>query len=423
MRNEQTPYSLEQALPTQVVAHRHLLFLGYRRFPVFSHPWLLRRTLLFSAVLAMYAAMAMLGDTFSGTHLRESLLSGLVFFIGFFVIFTIGPLLATLVRHARMPLRRERIAVVLAVLIGMFASFFADTWTSGYLERNDPPAQRDKKLINRPELSEAQKAGVLTFNLMLLAAIYGAFGGGLALRAYFGELRRWQNHRDAETMADVQAQKQQADLRLSVLQAQVEPHFLFNTLASVRALVRQSPERAEATLDALVDYLRATIPRFRDDEAALHSTLGQQLEMCVSYLELMRLRTDGRLNYRVMVEPVLRECAFPPMLLITLIENAIKHGIEPKPGAGHVEIAAVRDAQGLHVRVSDDGLGLQPGIGAGLGLANVRAQLQTRYTGRARLDLRSASGGGTIAELHLPPDDAEDASHGRGLGEQAQAVV
>jgi Histidine kinase len=260
MRNEQTPYSLEQALPAQVVAHRYLLFLGYRRFPVFSRPWLLRRTLLFSAILAIYASMVMLGDGFSGTGLRDVLLSGLVFFIGCFLMFATGPLLATLVRHARMPLRRERIAVVLAVLIGMFASFFADTWASGYLERNDSPAHREKKLIHRPGLSEVQKAGILTFNLMLLASIYGAFGGGLALRAYFGELRRWRTNRDAETMVEMQAQKQQTDLRLGVLQAQVEPHFLFNTLASVRALVRQSPERAEATLDALVDYCA---PAFR----------------------------------------------------------------------------------------------------------------------------------------------------------------
>jgi LytS/YehU family sensor histidine kinase len=206
------------------------------------------------------------------------------------------------------------------------------------------------------------------------------------------------------------------------LQAQVEPHFLFNTLASVRALVRQEPAQAEATLDALVDYLRATIPKLRDEDSALHSTLGQQLDLCASYLELMRLRTAGRLSYSIDVDDALRALPFPPMLLISLVENAIKHGVEPKPGPGKVTIAVERRERDLHVSVIDDGLGLRLGVGGGLGLANVRAQLDTRYGARAGFQLTGEPARGARAELRIPLHDDplhDDPSHDDPLQHEA----
>jgi sensor histidine kinase YesM len=182
----------------------------------------------------------------------------------------------------------------------------------------------------------------------------------------------------------------------------VEPHFLFNTLASVRALVRQDPAQAETTLDALVDFLRASIPRLRDGESKLHSTLGQQLDLCRSYLALMQVRMGGRLSYAVEADPELRDTAFPPSLLITLTENAIKHGIEPKPGPGRVRILASRHEGKLLVRVVDDGAGLQPGLGTGMGLANVREQLAGRFGGRASFGLHPLPGAGVSAEISIP---------------------
>ncbi|WP_146910358.1 sensor histidine kinase [Arenimonas daejeonensis] len=242
--------------------------------------------------------------------------------------------------------------------------------------------------------------------VILLATVYGLFGGGLALRAYFSEGRRFTDNRRRQELDALRTQKQQADLRLGLLQAQVEPHFLFNTLASVRALVRQDPAQAEATLDALVDHLRATIPKLRDGEAMLHSTLGQQLDICASYLALMKLRMGGRLSYAVEAEASLRQQAFPPLLLITLVENAIKHGIEPQPGPGRVEVRASVKGERLVVSVVDDGAGLQPGLGSGVGLANVRDQLATRFGDRATLSLRGLPGRGAVAEIQLPLEPA-----------------
>ena len=405
--SDRTPYPLDRPLPTEVVAGG--AWLGYRRYPVFGWRWLFGRSLIFGAIIALIACIIGLGMAVATGSVRNGLMMALHFSTGFMLMCSSGPLLAALVRHAGWPLRRERFGIVLAMLLGIVVSYFADAWSSNYLQQNIPKSDDVRMVLKPPQLSPALKAAMQALNLAILVLVYGALGGGLALRAYFRELGSWQEARHADAMAALQAEKQSADLRLGVLQAQVEPHFLFNTLASVRALVRQEPAQAEATLDALVEYLRATIPRLRDEETALHSTLGQQLDLCASYLELMRLRTSGRLSYAIEVDADLRALPFPPMLLISLVENAIKHGIEPKRGPGAVTIVAARRDDMLTVGVIDDGLGLQPGVGGGLGLANVRAQLETRYGARAGFDLISAPARGARAELRIPLDDS--ASH------------
>ncbi len=413
---DRTPYALDQPLPAEVVVARGA-WLGYRRYPVFGWRWLRGRSLIFAVAIGAWALLTGWGMGMMASDMRLGLLSGLHFFGGFILMSCVGPLFATLVRHRGWPLRRERIGVVLAVLAGIVVAYFADTWASGYLEQAVAKTHGITAKVKPPEFSPFVKAIVATVNVAFAVLIYGALGGGLALRAYFRELGRWQDSRQAAAIATLQAEKVRSELRLGVLQAQVEPHFLFNTLASVRALVRQDPAQAEATLDALVDYLRASIPRLRDAGAAsdstlldstmldatlLDSTLGQQLDLCASYLELMRLRTAGRLSHAIEIDPALRELPFPPLLLISLVENAVKHGIEPRPGPGTITLSAERDGDALRLRVIDDGLGLQPGVGGGLGLANVRAQLEAHYGDRAEFALRSRPPHGACAELRIP---------------------
>lgn len=402
--SDRTPYPLDRPLPTEVVASGGA-WLGYRRYPVFGWRWLRGRSLIFGVVIAVVACFVGAGLGITTGSSRNGLMAALHFAAAFMLMCSAGPLLAALVRHAGWPLRRERFGIVLAMLLGIVVSYFADSWSSNYLKQSIPKSEDVRMVLKPPVFSPVEKAALQALNLATLVLVYGALGGGLALRAYFRELGRWQETRHAEAMAALQVEKQSADLRLGVLQAQVEPHFLFNTLASVRALLRQEPAQAEATLDALVDYLRATIPRLRNEETALHSTLGQQLDLCASYLELMRLRTSGRLSYAIEAEAGLRALSFPPMLLISLVENAIKHGIEPKRGPGMVTIVAARQDDMLTVSVIDDGLGLQPGVGGGLGLANVRAQLETRYGARAGFQLVSEPARGARAELRIPLDD------------------
>jgi len=230
------------------------------------------------------------------------------------------------------------------------------------------------------------------------------------LWAYFSEAKRWAEHWRRAEIEKLSSQKAEADLRLTVLQAQVEPHFLFNTLASVRSLVATDPQRASQTIDALAQHLRATLPKLRAATGATQSTLGEQFAICASYLELMQLRLGERLQVDIRLPPELRDAPFPPFLLISLVENAIKHGVEPKPGVTRVTLAARIVAEGeckqLEVQVEDDGAGLQLGMGEGTGLANIRAQLLTRFAAAASLELSERGAGGVRARLVLPMEAA-----------------
>jgi len=404
MATHEQDYSLRAALPAEVLVRGNTVWARYRQYPVFSLPWLRGRSLLFGAVIAVFASVVAFGTAVSTDNPVLGALAGLHMLAAFLLMATTGPALATWVRHRRWPIRRERTAVVLAVLLGMGASAVADHWASSYVQREVHVALDARGVTSgvKPKIADGVKPFALVVNVLVLVVVYGLFGGGMALRAYFGEGRRVRDNQQRQELAKLRTAKQESDHRLGLLQAQVEPHFLFNTLASVRALVRQDPMQAEATLDALVDHLRATIPKLRDGESLLHSTLGQQLDICASYLELMRLRMGGRLSHAVEASDDLRARPFPPLLLITLVENAIKHGIEPRPGPGRVEVRASTRGDRLVLSVVDDGAGLQPGLGAGVGLANVREQLANRYADQATLTLRSLAGRGAVAEIVVP---------------------
>lgn len=396
-------YPLRQKLPAEVLVGGNAVWSRYRQYPVFGLRWLLGRSLLFCGVIAVVAAFIGMGTGVVAQDVGVAVKVAITEFIVFSSMATLGPALATAVRHRAWPLSRERKAVVIAVLIGMVLSFFIDRLGSSYIEQLIKPGLEAAGLsVNPPTPPPLVKAIGLAINVAALVVIYGLFGGGLALRAYFSEHRRWDEHHHVRELNALESRVHEADLRLGVLQAQVEPHFLFNTLASVRALVRQDPAQAEATLDALVDFLRATIPKLREDRG-LHATLGQQLDLCSSYLALMQVRMGGRLTYDVRAGEALRAAPFPPSLLITLVENAIKHGIEPRPGPGRIEIDAVRDGDALRVQVRDDGAGLRPGLSTGVGLANVREQLAARYGARAAFVLSpAAEGRGVCAEIRVP---------------------
>jgi hypothetical protein len=199
--------------------------------------------------------------------------------------------------------------------------------------------------------------------------------------------------------------RQLVQARLKLLQAQVEPHFLFNTLAAVDYLIETDPKRASEMQKVLISYLRAALPQMRQES----STLGRELALIRPYLELLKLRIEDRLTYDIQVPAGLESTVFPPMVLQTLVENAIKHGIEPKPEGGRVTVSAqVVDGQ-LRVEVSDTGLGLNHGHifasstqGMGLGLDNIRNRLALLYPGASSLDLRAGVPVGTVVSLSIP---------------------
>ena len=186
-----------------------------------------------------------------------------------------------------------------------------------------------------------------------------------------------------------------ADARLAVLTAQVEPHFLFNTLANVQALVETNSPRAPAVLRSLIAYLKATMPRLDDGDAQL----GREMTLVRSYLELMHLRMPDRLRFTVDGDPALQGFPCPPMLLLTLVENAVRHGIDPSETGGSIAVGTSREGDTVRLSVRDDGVGMGESSVPGTGLANLRERLAAFYGGAARLDLTEVAPHGLLAEI------------------------
>jgi len=196
------------------------------------------------------------------------------------------------------------------------------------------------------------------------------------------------------------AQRQAAEHRLRLLEAQLEPHMLFNTLANLRALIGVDPARAQAMLDRMIAYLRATLGASR---ISMH-TLGAEFARLDDYLALMAVRMDARLQVALDLPQDLREQPVPALLLQPLVENAIKHGLEPKVAGGRLDVGARRSGNRLVLEVRDTGVGLgsSPHAGTGFGCEQVRERLATLYGAAASLVIEPAPEGGTLARIELP---------------------
>jgi signal transduction histidine kinase len=204
-----------------------------------------------------------------------------------------------------------------------------------------------------------------------------------------------------------QVERTVLEARLEALQAQIEPHFLFNTLASIDQLIQTDPPRASRMQQSLIRYLRSAMPQMREGS---RPTLGQQINLCSAFLEIMQVRMEGRLQPVINVPEGLKSAVFPSMMLQTLVENAIKHGLEPKPEGGRLEIGAeIVDGQ-LAVHVLDTGVGFMPKGEGGVGLANVRERLKALYNGRAELIISLPPAGGTGATIKVPYEIAPAAT-------------
>lgn len=199
-----------------------------------------------------------------------------------------------------------------------------------------------------------------------------------------------------------QAQRQAAEAQLKLLEAQLEPHMLFNTLANLRVLIALDPPRAQAMLDQLISFLRATLNASRAGRHALSAEFARLAD----YLALMQVRMGERLRTRLDLPDDLASLAVPPLLLQPLVENAIRHGLEPAVAGGRVEVAALRVGDVLELSVRDTGVGLERPAGEGtrFGLQQVRDRLATLYGERASLTLQPAGDaeGGTLAVVRLP---------------------
>jgi len=225
-----------------------------------------------------------------------------------------------------------------------------------------------------------------------------------AISRRVAERRRSEKTEAAQTATE----KELTVAKLSLLHAQVEPHFLYNTLASAQLLTRSDPQRADEMLGHLIQYLRHSLPR-TDDEL---SALGAELERALAYLEILKVRMGPRLSVQVDVPENLRGTPLPPMMLQTLVENAIKHGLEPRTGGGTVWIRARRSDDVVSVTVADDGEGFNTKTsGTGIGLKNVRERLRLVYGAEAALAVVANFPAGVAATITVPAEFHRDSHH------------
>jgi Histidine kinase/Histidine kinase-, DNA gyrase B-, and HSP90-like ATPase len=216
-----------------------------------------------------------------------------------------------------------------------------------------------------------------------------------AAAGFGGTFYFWTRERIAAT------ERGATEARLKLLSAQIEPHFLFNTLANLQALIAIDPPRAQAMLGHLDAYLRASLAATRTEAA----TLGDEFALLRGYLEIIAMRMGARLAFELVLPEALAPRRLPPMLLQPLVENAITHGLEPKIDGGRVTVRAQEDGGMLVLVVEDTGLGLSPQAataGTGVGVGNVRERLAATWGQRASLALDDNPGGGTRATLRLP---------------------
>lgn len=233
-----------------------------------------------------------------------------------------------------------------------------------------------------------------------IAVVIGLFFGVIGGITYFLSLRI--DKLDVEVkqrrMNEIESEKRQFEAHLKLLQAQIEPHFLFNTLANVSSLIDSDPALAKKLLERLNDWLRVALARARSER----TTLGDELDMLENYLQIMKIRFGDRLNWIIEVAEDDRLHSFPPMLLQPLVENAVRHGIEPKIGGGVIEIRVDSDRIAMRIEVSDSGEGLSVNDAAGTGLANVRERLTALFGAAGKLVIENRVGGGVRAQMELP---------------------
>ena len=232
---------------------------------------------------------------------------------------------------------------------------------------------------------------------------YGIYGLLLLLNQVFRYYRRF---REGELRSS-QLETQLTQAQLQALKMQLHPHFLFNTLHSISALIRRDPDAADKMIARLGDFLRLTL----ENSGAQEVSLQKELEFLKCYLEIERVRFRDRLTTRLDIEPRALDASVPNLILQPIVENAIRHGVAPRSAPGHVEISAKRGERALRIQVRDNGPGLSAitapddGFREGLGLTNTRARLARLYGAAHRFELEDAPGGGLLVTLEIPAAD------------------
>lgn len=257
----------------------------------------------------------------------------------------------------------------------------------------NPPGARAFYGVREPMRAYA---GLMTFGLFV--------GPWAALASLVREREAFAREQALEfELVRSELERRAADARLKLLQTQVSPHFLFNTLANVQALVDSGSPRASQVLRSLTAYLRAAVPRLDGPMPSME----REVTLARAYLELMEMRMPDRLTFTLECDAAASALRCPPMTLLTLVENAVRHGLDPSEEGGSVRVEVRREGARCHVRVADTGVGLAAGGGSsGTGLATLRERLQLTFGGDATVSVRANAPRGTLAELDFPAEGA-----------------
>jgi len=234
------------------------------------------------------------------------------------------------------------------------------------------------------------------FQLLTIGVIFGS------IITYFLSSRE----QIAESKAQIQeekikrltSEKKAAETNLKLLQAQIEPHFLFNTLSNVLSLLDTDPKKGKSMLVDFIQYLRASLSKIREEKA----TLDQEMEMIQAYLNIFKVRMGDRLQYKIDLPEKLKAISFPPMLIQPLVENAIKHGLEPQVDGGDILIRGIESNGIIRLEVIDTGMGFKGELESGMGLSNIRERLFSLYGNSGRLILEENSPQGLKAAIEVP---------------------
>jgi signal transduction histidine kinase len=270
-------------------------------------------------------------------------------------------------------------ALAVAMFLGMGAAALLCSW---YLPNDEI----------RADFIDSHKTNYVAFIFMLAFLLPEEIRADVARRA-----RQNLAQDAARHLAETQ-KRQLLEARLSALQAQIEPHFLYNTLANAVALIDQDAQSAQSLLNHLIRFVRAAVPDLR----ANNTNLGQELERAQAYLDIMKIRLGDRLRFHISASDQARACIIPPLSVMTLIENAIEHGIAPLPAGGQLLVSAVCIDASLRIEVSDNGAGFQTQGGDGVGLANLTERLAALYGDAAELAVFPGEQGGVVARISLP---------------------
>ncbi len=319
-------------------------------------------------VLAVSAALGVIGGLHNGTPIFIDILRSVI--MGGALLFVFGALET---RPRRLPKWLPRTVVRLIGIV------FAIPVCAAIMAMLDP--------VNRESLSRLVGAALLFAPWIAVAAILRHRDLLVREQAFAFELERSEFERRV------------SDARLSLMQAQVEPHFLFNTLANIQALVDAGSPQASKVLTSLIAYLRAAVPRMQSQSNAF----DDEVQLVRAYLELMQMRMPDRLQYAIHLDPSAARLYCPPMTLLTLVENAVRHGIDPSETGGRIDADIwIRDDRCL-LRVKDTGVGLKTvSRGLGTGLRNLRERLRRAFGGDAQLTLTEVVPHGVCAEISFP---------------------